>query len=89
MAWRLLAEKASEKGREAKVSRELIEQARGCGAKIGLVLADALYADGALLAWLKQDQGIDALVRLPPKRQLYDDLKDLARAGQSAIPPPG
>jgi hypothetical protein len=82
VAWRLLAGKASEKGREAKVTRALIEQAQACGANIRLLLADALYADGPLLAWLKHDQAIDALVRLPSDRQLYEDLQGLARGGQ-------
>ncbi len=72
---------STEKGREAAVTRELIEQARASGTSIRLLLADALYADGPLLAWLKYEQGIDALVRLPPSRQLYEDLQGLARAG--------
>jgi hypothetical protein len=54
VAWRLLEGTASEKGREAEVTRELIEQAleRGGPDCIGLLLADALYADGPLIAWL-------------------------------------
>ena len=83
VAWRLLEGDASEKGKEAAVTKELIEQAvalggRGC---IELVLADALYADGPLLAWLKHVQGIDALVALPADRLLYQDLQGLARGG--------
>src|SRR2546423_12998773 len=48
---------------------------------ISLLLADALYADGPLLAWLKYRKGIDALVSLPEDRLLYQDLQGLA-AGQ-------
>jgi hypothetical protein len=73
VAWRLLEGAASEKGREASVTRALIEQALAAGGAgcIRLLLADALYADGPLLAWLKYAKGIDALVRLPADRRLY------------------
>jgi len=73
VAWRLLEGAASEKGREASVTRALIEQTLAVGGPdcIRLLLADALYADGPLLAWLKYATGIDALVRLPADRQLY------------------
>jgi hypothetical protein len=55
VAWCLLSGSASEKGKEATVTRRLIEQVlelAGPGS-ISLLLADALYADGPLLAWLK------------------------------------
>src|SRR5262245_10139318 len=83
VAWRLLEGDASEKGKEAAVTKELIEQAVAAGGRgcIGLLLADALYADGPLLAWLKYAQGIDALVALPADRLLYQDLQGLARGG--------
>lgn len=83
VAWRFLEGTASEKGREAKVTRELIEQAVELGGKgcIGLLLADALYADGPLLAWLKYEQGIDALVSLPSDRLIYEDLQGLVGRG--------
>jgi hypothetical protein len=83
VAWRLLTGNASEKGKEAAVTREVIEQAVALGGPgcIRLVLADALYADGPLLAWLKWVQGIDALVALPADRLLYQDLQGLARLG--------
>src|SRR5262249_11080190 len=86
VAWRLLEGCASEKGKEAAVTRALIEQAvEGGGARcISLLLADGLYADGPLLAWLKYVKGIDALVRLPAERDLYADIAGLARSG--AIP---
>ena len=55
VAWRLLSGPASEKGQEAAVTRSLIEQVLEVAGSqaIGLLLADALYADGPLLAWLK------------------------------------
>jgi hypothetical protein len=83
VAWRLLEGDASEKGREAAVTKELIEQALALGGDgcIALLLADALYADGPLLAWLKYAKGIDALVALPSDRLLYQDLQRLARGG--------
>ncbi len=66
VAWRVLSGHASEKGKEAQVTRELIEQVLEVAGPdaISLLLADALYADGPLLAWLKYCHRIDALVRL-------------------------
>src|SRR5947199_798227 len=83
VAWRLLSGAASEKGKEAAVTRSLIEQVLAAAGPqaIGLLLADALYADGPLLAWLKYSKGIDALVALPSDRLLYEDLQGLARGG--------
>jgi len=83
VAWRLLSGPASEKGQEAVVTRSLIEQVLEVAGPqaISLLLADALYADGPLLAWLKYRKGIDALVSLPEDRLLYQDLQGLA-AGQ-------
>src|SRR5213080_2907666 len=80
VAWRVLSGAASEKGKEAKVTRSLIEQVLAAAGPqaIGLLLADALYADGPLLAWLKYRKGIDALVSLPEDRLLYQDLPGLA-----------
>jgi len=83
VAWRLLEGDASEKGKEAGVTKELIEQTLALGGEgcIELLLADALYADGPLLAWLKYAKRIDALVALPADRLLYQDLQGLARGG--------
>jgi len=83
VAWRLLSGPASEKGQEAAVTRQLVEQVLEVAGPqaISLLLADALYADGPLLAWLKYRKGIDALVSLPEDRLLYQDLQGLA-AGQ-------
>ncbi len=80
-AWRVLSGAASEKGKEAAVTRQLIEQVLAVAGPqaISLVLADALYADGPLLAWLKYGKGIDVLVSLPEDRLLYQDLQGLAQ----------
>src|SRR5258706_17736 len=76
VAWRLLSGPASEKGQEAAVTRSLIEQVLEMAGPqaISLLLADALYADGPLLAWLKYRKGIDAQVGFAP--------------GSSALPGP-
>jgi hypothetical protein len=83
VAWRLLEGEASEKGREAAVTRELIEQALELGGPecIELLLADALYADGPLIAWLAYEKGIDILAPLPSDRLMYADASGLARRG--------
>src|SRR3954468_9458513 len=83
VAWRLLEGTASEKGREAAVTRELIEQALRLGGPecIELLLADALYADGPLIAWLAYEKGIDVLVPLPSDRLMFADALGLARGG--------
>lgn len=83
VAWRLLEGTASEKGREAEVTRELIEQALRLGGpdSIELLLADALYADGPLIAWLAYAKGIDVLVPLPADRRMFRDALGLARRG--------
>src|SRR5947207_5515969 len=80
VAWRLLSGSASEKGQEAAVTRSLIEQVLAMAGPqaISLLLADGLYADGPLLAWLKYRKGIDVLVSLPEDRLLYQDLQGLA-----------
>jgi hypothetical protein len=80
-AWRLLSGPASEKGKEAAVTRALVEQVLEVAEPkaMSLLLADALYADGPLLAWLKYRKGIDALVSLPEDRLLYQDLHGLAQ----------
>ena len=82
VAWRVLQWPASEKGKEARVTRGLVEDvlARGGAGCMRLLLADALYADGPLLVWLKYQHGIDALVALGEKRDLYQDIEHLAAA---------
>jgi hypothetical protein len=86
VAWRYLEGGASEKGQEASVTKALVEQVLAAGgpASMSLLLADALYADGPLLAWLKCVHGIDALVRLPADRLLYQDVQGLAAGGRLA-----
>jgi hypothetical protein len=86
VAWRLLEGPASEKGREAEVTRQLIEQATELGGPecIGLLLADALYADGPLIAWLAYAKGIDVLTPLPSDRRMFADALGLAKAGAVA-----
>gem|GEM_PF-3859413 len=81
VAWRLLSGQASEKGQEAAVTHALIDQVLQVAGpqSISLLLADALYADGPLLAWLKYSKGIDALVSLPEDRLLYQDLQRLGQ----------
>jgi hypothetical protein len=83
VAWRLLSGQASEKGQEAAVTRQLVEQVLAVAGPqaISLLLADALSADGPRFSWLKYRKGIDALVSLPEDRLLYQDLQGLA-AGQ-------
>lgn len=83
VAWRLLEGDASEKGKEAAVTRALIEQALELGGKdaIELLLVDALYADGPFLAWCKYEHGIDVLVPIPSDREIHRDLMELAAAG--------
>src|SRR3990172_6952417 len=91
VSWRLLPGKASEKGVAAAVTQGLVDEAirRGaCGDRAGikLLVMDAAYADGPLLAQLKwgigpdqRARGIDALVRLPEDKQAYADMQELSR----------
>lgn len=83
VAWRVLRGHASEKGKEAAVTRSLVEQALEAGGEgcIRLLLADALYADGPLLAWCKHAKGIDMLVPVPKGRDIHADLEGLANGG--------
>jgi hypothetical protein len=83
VAWRLLTGDASEKGKEAAVTRSLIEQAIEAGGAgcIELLLVDALYADGPLLAWSKYSQNIEVIVPIPADRNMHADLLGLAEAG--------
>lgn len=81
VGWRLLEGDASEKGKEAAVTRSLLEQARALGIEIELLLVDALYADGPFLAWCKYVMEIDVLVPIPSDRELHHDLEQLAEGG--------
>ena len=46
-----------------------------------MLLVDALYADGPLLAWLAYAKGIDVLTPLPSDRLMVGDLLGMARRG--------
>jgi len=83
VAWRLLEGDASEKGKAAAVTRSVVEQALALGGAgcLRLLLADVLYADGLIVAWLKYVHGIDALVPLPEDRLLSADVSGLAAGG--------
>ncbi len=74
LAWEFLTGDASEKGKEAAVTRKLVERVRKIAGADAIkeLVADALYADGPLLAWLKAT-GTDGLVRLPEKRTLLEE----------------
>jgi hypothetical protein len=82
LSWRVLSGAASEKGKEAQVTRALVADVLTAGGPhaIEWLLMDALYADGSLLAALAYDWQIHALVRLPEDRLLYADLQSLAQA---------
>jgi len=79
--WRVLSGTASEKGKEACVVREMVDEVREWGGPQAMewLLMDALYADGPLLAWLKYARQIEAQVRLPDDRELYAELWNLVR----------
>jgi hypothetical protein len=79
VTWRVLAGDASEKGKEGRVLFEMVDEIQDIAGEqaIEWLLMDALYADGPLLAGLKLGRGIDALVRLPETRTMYQDLWDL------------
>ena len=72
LVWEFLTGDASEKGKEAAITRKLVERVRTVGGPlaISLLIADAFYADGPFLAWLKAT-GSDGLVRLPEDRLLF------------------
>jgi hypothetical protein len=72
LVWEFLTGDASEKGKEAVMTRKLVERVRKIGgpAAITLLIADAFSADGPFLAWL-QATGSDGLVRLPEDRLLF------------------
>jgi len=79
--WRLRTGNESEKGKEGEVVLSMVDEIRewvGVEA-IEWLLMDALYADGFLLANLKYKRGIDAMVRLPEDRRMYEQLQGLLR----------
>jgi hypothetical protein len=84
--WRVRTGNESEKGQEASVVLEMVDEVRAVGGAgaIEWLLLDALYADGPLLARLKYERAIDALVRLPEDRRLYKQLFGLVQADSKA-----
>lgn len=84
--WRVRTGNESEKGKEARVVLEMVDEVRALGGDpaIAWLLMDALYADGPLLARLKHERGIEALVRLPEDRRLYEQLFGLLRGAPTA-----
>ena len=80
LVWEFLTGEASEKGKEAAVTRRLVERVRkvaGEGA-IESLIGDGLYADGPLLAWL-QSKGIVGLFALPEDRLLCKEALSIVR----------
>src|SRR5437660_3737087 len=90
VAWRLLSGPSSEKGKEAAVTRSLIEQVLQVAGPqaISLLLADALYADGPLLAWLKYGKGIDAPSELTRGSSALPGPARLGRGRAHRLEPP-
>ncbi len=84
--WRVRTGNESEKGKEAHVVLEMLDEIREIAGEqsIEWLLMDALYADGPLLARLKYKRGIDALVRLPEDRRMYEQLMGLLRVEDQA-----
>jgi len=85
VSWRVLHGAASEKGKEATVVRSMIDDVRAIAGPqaIDLLLMDALYADGPLLATLKYGYCIDALVRIPEDRDMYIDMTQIVQREQA------
>lgn len=75
--WRLRTGTESEKGKEASVVLEMIDELIEIEGSevIEWLLVDALYADGPLLARLKYQYGIDVMVRLPEDRLMYQEME--------------
>jgi len=84
--WRLRIGSESEKGKEGEVVLAMVDELReiaGAGV-IKWMLMDALYADGFILANLKYARQIDAMVRLPEDRRMYEQLMGLLRVVSNA-----
>jgi hypothetical protein len=79
--WRLRTGNESEKGREGEVVLAMVDEVRQIAGKeaIEWLLMDALYADGLILAHLKYARQIEAMVRLPEDRRMYEQLMGLLR----------
>jgi len=81
VSWRLLHGTESEKGKEASVVRGMVDEVRSLAGPevVRLLLMDAFYADGPLLARLKYEDGIDALVRIPEDRDIFTDMTQIVQ----------
>jgi hypothetical protein len=79
--WRLRTGNESEKGQEGQVVLAMVDEIRQIAGEkaIEWLLMDALYADGFILANLKYARQIDAMVRLPEDRRMYEQLMGLLR----------
>ena len=79
--WRLRTGNESEKGKEGAVVLDMVDEVREIAGTdaIEWMLMDALYADGFILANLKYTRQIDAMVRLPEDRRMYEQLMGLLR----------
>ena len=79
--WRLRTGNESEKGKEGEVVLAMVDEVREIAGEdaIEWMLMDALYADGFILANLKYARQIDAMVRLPEDRRMYEQLMGLLR----------
>jgi hypothetical protein len=77
--WRLRTGSESEKGKEGEVVLAMIDEVRTLAGNEALewLLMDALYADGFILANLKYGRQIEAMVRLPEDRRMYEQLMGL------------
>ena len=82
LARRVVSGTASEKGTEASVVRELVDEVRALAGEdaSALILMDALSAAGPLVAWLKYARRSAALLRLPEDRLISTHLWALVQA---------
>jgi hypothetical protein len=79
--WCLRTGNESEKGKEGQVVLAMVDEIREIAGEnaIEWLLMDALYADGHILANLKYARQINAMVRLPEDRRMYEQLMGLLR----------
>jgi Transposase DDE domain len=80
--WRLLP---ADCGSELPGGREMVDELLAVLPKgqLRLLLMDGMYIDGAWLRRLKQEHGIDALVRLRSDMNAYEDALQMVRADPS------
>lgn len=80
--WRLLPGNV---GSELPAGRELLDELLGVlpAGQVRLLLVDGMYVDGAWMRRLKQEQGIDMVVRLHESMQAFQDALQVVRAEPS------